>query len=144
MTLAQPVTVVFHDPTTQVSGPSHAYNADGTKLFVSSYDSITIFITAYNVSTASYDVSFSFRVLYGFTFSADGSSLYTVARSTDTVYQYSTGSTSTATFSYPSSVEWPSSTAPDAPASGETDVLVFLTDDGGTSYQGFQAGDAMA
>ena len=48
------------------------------------------------------------------------------------------------TLTYPSSVEWPSGTAPDAPASGETDVLVFLTDDGGTSYQGFQAGDAMS
>ena len=50
----------------------------------------------------------------------------------------------TVALTYPSSVEWPSGTAPDAPASGETDVLVFLTDDGGTSYQGFQAGDAMS
>jgi hypothetical protein len=50
----------------------------------------------------------------------------------------------TVTLTYPSSVEWPSGTAPDAPASGETDVLVFLTDDNGTSYQGFQAGDAMS
>ena len=50
----------------------------------------------------------------------------------------------TVTLTYPASVEWPSGTAPDAPASGETDVLVFLTDDGGTSYQGFQAGDAMS
>jgi len=50
----------------------------------------------------------------------------------------------TVALTYPASVEWPSGTAPDAPASGETDVLVFLTDDGGTSYQGFQAGDAMS
>ena len=50
----------------------------------------------------------------------------------------------TVALTYPSSVEWSSGAAPDAPASGETDVLVFLTDDGGTSYQGFQAGDAMS
>ena len=69
--------------------------------------------------------------------------MYVVGGTNDTVFQYSTGSTATATFSYPASVEWPSGTSPDAPAIGETDVLVFLTDDGGTSYQGFQAGGAM-
>ena len=145
---------ISYDPTTQVSGPSHlAYNADGTKLFVSSYGSSIIYqyslSTAYNVNTASYDsVSFSFTSqgtnAYGFTFSADGSSLYTATRSNDTIYQYTTQATATATFSYPASVEWTSGTAPDGPAIGETDVLVFLTDDGGTSYQGFQAGDAMS
>jgi len=50
----------------------------------------------------------------------------------------------TVALTYPASVKWPSGTAPDAPAINETDVLVFLTDDGGTSYQGFQAGGAMA
>ena len=60
------------------------------------------------------------------------------------VYQYTTGSTATATFTYPSSVKFPSGTAPAGPAIGETDVLVFYTDDGGTTYQGFRAGDAMA
>jgi hypothetical protein len=39
---------------------------------------------------------------------------------------------------------WAGGTAPDAPASGETDVLGFLTYDGGTSWYGFLAGDAMA
>ena len=39
---------------------------------------------------------------------------------------------------------WPGGTAPDAPASGETDVFVFYTVDGGTNWYGFQAGDALA
>jgi len=48
------------------------------------------------------------------------------------------------TLSWPASVEWPGGTAPDAPASGETDVFVFYTIDGGTTWYGFQAGDALA
>lgn len=50
----------------------------------------------------------------------------------------------THTLSWPASVDWPGGTAPDAPASGETDVFVFYTVDGGTNWYGFQAGDALA
>ena len=50
----------------------------------------------------------------------------------------------TRTITWPASVDWAAGTAPDAPASGETDVFVFFTIDGGTTYYGFQAGDAMA
>jgi len=50
----------------------------------------------------------------------------------------------THTLSWPASVDWPGGTAPDAPASGETDVFVFYTVDGGTTWYGFQAGDALA
>lgn len=49
----------------------------------------------------------------------------------------------THTISWPASVDWAGATAPDAPASGETDVLGFLTYDGGTTWYGFLAGDAM-
>jgi hypothetical protein len=45
---------------------------------------------------------------------------------------------------WPGSVDWPGATAPDAPASGEVDWYVFSTVDGGTTWYGFQAGDAMA
>jgi hypothetical protein len=48
------------------------------------------------------------------------------------------------TLTWPASVDWPGGTAPDAPASGETDVFVFYTTDGGTNWYGFQAGDALA
>jgi len=49
----------------------------------------------------------------------------------------------THTLTWPASVDWAGATAPDAPASGETDVLGFLTYDGGTTWYGFLAGDAM-
>ena len=50
----------------------------------------------------------------------------------------------TVTIAWPSSVEWPSGTAPAAPASGETDVYTFFTTDGGTTYYGNQVGDAVS
>ena len=49
----------------------------------------------------------------------------------------------THTVTYPASVDWAGATAPDAPASGETDVLGFITHDGGTTWYGFLAGDAL-
>lgn len=49
----------------------------------------------------------------------------------------------THTITWPASVDWADSTAPDAPASGETDVIGFITYDGGTTWYGFLAGDAM-
>ena len=48
------------------------------------------------------------------------------------------------TQTWPASVDWAGGTAPDATASGETDVFTFYTQDGGTTYYGFQAGNAMA
>ena len=48
------------------------------------------------------------------------------------------------TVTYPASVDWAGGTAPDAPASGETDLLVFWTRDGGTTWYGMLAIDAAA
>ena len=125
---------------------------EGTKVYVtgSSGDDINEYTlsTAWDISSASYVQNFSVSAQENFPqavfFKSDGSKMYVVGSGTDTIYQYSTGTSAPATFSYPSSVEWPSGTAPDAPAVGETDVLVFYTEDGGTTYYGFQAGDAMA
>ena len=44
---------------------------------------------------------------------------------------------------WPASVDWPAATAPTLTASG-TDVLVFTTCDGGTTWYGFVAGLALA
>jgi hypothetical protein len=48
----------------------------------------------------------------------------------------------THTITYPNTVDFAGATAPDAPASGETDVLVFTTVDGGTNWYGALAIDA--
>jgi hypothetical protein len=50
----------------------------------------------------------------------------------------------THTLTWPGTVDWAGGTAPDAPASGETNVLVFITYDGATTWYGFQAGSALA
>ena len=50
----------------------------------------------------------------------------------------------THTLTWPASVDWAGGTAPDAPASGEKDIYTFMTVDGGTTFYGFLAGDAMA
>ena len=50
----------------------------------------------------------------------------------------------TVTITWPASVDWAAGTAPDAPASGATNVYAFYTQDGGTTYYGFLAGGAMA
>ena len=50
----------------------------------------------------------------------------------------------THTLTWPASVDWAGGAAPSAPASGETNVLVFTTRTGGTTWYGFQAGGAMS
>ena len=50
----------------------------------------------------------------------------------------------TATITWPASVDWAGGSAPDAPASGATNVYSFFTTDYGTTYYGFLAGAAMA
>ena len=131
------------------------FSPEGSTMFLSGNSTDSIYkyslTSAWDLSTASYSGE-SFSVSSqetnpkGVTFSSDGAKMYVVGNATDTIYQYSTAAAAPApaTFTYPTSVEWPSGTAPDAPAVGETDVLVFYTEDGGTTYYGFQAGDAMA
>jgi hypothetical protein len=45
---------------------------------------------------------------------------------------------------WPASVVWSNGSAPNTTGSGEVDVFVFYTQDGGTTYYGFQAGDDMS
>lgn len=83
-----------------------------------------------------------------FSLSTTGNTTFTFSNppATGTAYgmtiQLTAGGTHTIT--WPTSVDWAGGTAPDAPASGETDILVFITRDGGTTWYGFLAGDAMA
>ena len=79
-----------------------AFNADGTKFIVVGRGTGAVYVyslsTAFDISTATYS-STSFSVLsqdsapYGITFSNDGSSMYIVGATNNTVFQYSTALT---------------------------------------------------
>jgi sugar lactone lactonase YvrE len=130
-----------------------SFKPDGTRMFVVGYDNDAVseylLSSAWDISTASYLQNFSVGAQQtqpqGLFFKADGLKMYVSGDNPDSIFQYTTGTGPTpATIAYPASVDWPSGTAPDAPADGETDVLVFYTQDGGTTYYGFQVGDSMA
>jgi sugar lactone lactonase YvrE len=125
------------------------FNSDGTKVFVVDYDDNDVhqysLSTAFDISTASYD-SIVFNPseggassCRGMTFADSGNKLYQLINTGTEVYQYNTATP--ATITYPSTLKWPSGTAPTSPAIGETDVLTFNTTDGGTTYQAVQAID---
>jgi 6-phosphogluconolactonase (cycloisomerase 2 family) len=148
-------------------------NTDGTKLFVVGFSSDNVYqynmSTAYDLSTASYaSISFSVAsqatVPKDLSFSTDGTKMYT--GSVGTVYQYTTGTTTysttfdcenanvfeteldantTVVFSNPpASVDWPAATAPTLTATASAvDQFVFYTYDGGTTWYGFTAGQAL-
>ena len=127
---------------------------DGTKMYVTGQNSDAIneydLSAAWDISTASYTQNFSVgtqdTVPASVFFKTDGTKMYMMGQSSDTVYQYSTASATPApaTFTYPASVKFPNAVPPTAPAVGETDVLTFCTDDGGTTYYGIQRGDDMS
>ena len=120
------------------------FKPDGTKMYVLGYSGYDVneydLSTAWDVTSASYLQNFSVSAQEtgptGLFFKPDGTKMYVIGLSGDAVWQYSTGFVGDATFTYPASVEWPAGTPPTAPADGETDLLTFLTQDGGTTYYG--------
>jgi sugar lactone lactonase YvrE len=129
------------------------FNNDGSKLFVSARSTVGIYqfslTTAYDLSTASYDsVSYNYGGQtsgpHDIYFKSDGSKLFVLNRDLNAINSYTTSASAPATVTYPSSVKWSGATTPDAPADGEKDLYVFVTTDGGTTYYGKQAGDALA
>jgi hypothetical protein len=157
---------------TQETSPTDVqFNADGTKMYIIGVvgDDVNEYTltTGFDVSTASYTQNFSVAsqetAPYGLAFSADGTKMFMVG-SGSTVYQYSSSSStlndSTAyamslkvvqdsgasgyTVTWPTSVDWPSATAPTLTATASAvDQFVFYTYDGGTTWYGFTAGQAL-
>jgi len=125
------------------------FKPDGTKMYVIGFtgDDVNEYdlSTAWDISTASYLQNFSIAAQetspQGIFFKPDGTKMYIIGQSGDAVWQYSTGFVGDATFTYPASVEWAAGTPPTSPADGETDLLTFLTQDGGTTYYGRLIGD---
>ena len=66
----------------------------------------------------------------------------TSGRSVAFILQLTAGGTHTIT--WPASVDWAGGTAPDAPASGETNIYVFWSRDGGTTWYGVLSSAAAA
>jgi 6-phosphogluconolactonase (cycloisomerase 2 family) len=158
----------------QDTGPVDVlFNNDGTKMFVGGSQNDSVYqyslSTAYDVSTASYDsVSLSTTSQAsnptGIAFNGDGTKLFVVGQTNNTVYQYTVGTStlndSTAyamslkvvqdsgasgfTVTWPTSVDWPAATAPTLTATASAvDQFVFYTYDGGTTWYGFTAGQAL-
>jgi sugar lactone lactonase YvrE len=130
-----------------------SFKPDGTRMYFVGEGSKDVheysLSTDWDVTSATLLSTFSVGAQDGspqsLVFKSDGSKMYIVGGVNDTVFQYSTGTApSPATITYPSSVEFPGGTSPAAPAVGETDLLTFYTTDGGTSYYGVQAGNALA
>ena len=146
-------TATYVDGTALTNGTNpHAtvFNDDGTKLFtVNNGDNSVLeysLTTAYDASTLSYVRSFSLSSQdtgpKGLFFKQDGYKMFVSGLQNDKVYQYSVATAPTITWS--SAIQWAGGTAPDSPALGEKDVYTFMTDDTGTSYIGFQSGDAFS
>ena len=135
--------VSFSIASQETSPMDMAFNSDGTKMYIVGSSSDTVFqyslSTAYDISTASYD-SVSFNVNTqdsnprSLVFNNNGTKMYIIGTTTDSIYQYSTRIDFTIT--WPTSIEWPDGTAPVSPSDGEKDLYTITTDDSGTTYKG--------
>ncbi len=125
------------------------FKPDGAKMYVIGFSGDDVneydLSTAWDVTSASYLQNFSVAAQetspQSIFFKPDGTKMYVIGTAGSAIWQYSTGFVGDATFTYPASVEWPSGTPPTAPADGETDLLRFLTLDGGSTYYGRVVGD---
>ena len=147
---AEPPVYGYFSVAAQETAPTGVFfKPDGLKMYVIGYlgDDVNEYdlSTAWDISTASYLQNFSIAAQetspQGIFFKPDGTKMYIIGQSGDAVWQYSTGFVGDATFTYPASVEWAAGTPPTSPADGDTDLLTFLTQDGGTTYYGRLIGD---
>lgn len=151
------------------------FTSDGTRMYITGNTSESVYeytlTTGFDVSTASYS-SNSFDVgtaeetaPRGVAFNSNGTKMFVVGPAGDDVNEYTTTTStlndSTAyamslkvvqdsgasgyTVTWPTSVDWPSATAPTLTATASAvDQFVFYTYDGGTTWYGFTAGQALA
>lgn len=124
------------------------FNSTGTKLYVydNGFGRVHTYTlgTAWDLSTASYDSSYLTAVaeITQIYVRENDLGFYGVKRGAGAILQYST--TTDATLTWPSSIEWAGGVAPAAPAVGETDVFTITTDDGGTTYTGVKTADNLS
>lgn len=130
-------------------GAALCFNTSGTKMFFIGGNSDTVFqyslSNPFDLSTATYDsVSFDLSTQdtapSGITFNADGTKMFISALVNDSIFQYSTETTTAPVITWPTNIRWAGGSAPSSPAAGETDQYIFFTYDGGTTYWGKQSG----
>jgi hypothetical protein len=149
------------------------FTSDGTKMYITGNTSESIYeytlTTGFDLSTASYssnslNVSSEETAPRGVAFNSNGTKMFLVGPASDAVNEYttefSTLNNSTAyamslkvvqdsgasgyTVTWPASVDWPAATAPTLTATASAvDQFVFYTYDGGTTWYGFTAGQAL-
>ena len=102
------------------------------------------FIEKVGTISGNADLDLSTGNVFSLSPASDVTFLFSNVGATEHSFVISITPSATVTLTYPDSVKWPSGTAPTAPADGETDILEFSTNDGGTVWYGTRAGDAMA
>jgi hypothetical protein len=139
----------FSVATQASSAQDVTFKPDGSLMYVIHGSSIH----EYSLSTA-WDVSSSSFVqtgtisedtnASGLALKSDGTKMFVIGNSSDSVYQYTFASSAPITITWDADIEWAGGTAPDSPAAGEKDLYTITTDDGGTTYFGVQSGDAFS
>jgi hypothetical protein len=128
------------------------FNADGSKMFIWSADgpndifeyelttpwrvntaTTTNFLYDFSAETGATDDKFSEAILAN-----SGTKMYILSDTNLKIYQYTTATSTPATFTYPASVKWPNNTTPDIPVEGESKVFSFYTDTGGAEYIAYE------
>ena len=137
------------------SGQSVSVNIANSNVaqWTSSYSSLQVPLYNYSIFYEDYDalsgtsVTVNTDTAQGFSLTLSGNTTFTFnsvasAWSYGFVLELSGHASSTYTVTWPTSVDWAGGTAPDAPAAGETDIYVFWTRDGGTTWYGVHSIDA--
>jgi hypothetical protein len=122
------------------------FRDDGLKMYVigalgddvNEYD----LSTAWDVSTASYRQNFSIASQDlnpgDVFFKPDGLKMYVIGNGSDSVFQYSTGSSTVNTITWSDNIQWAGGTAPSIDYNYSTDVLINFTTYDGNNWIGTQ------
>jgi len=140
----------FKSVTAEETEPFGIYlKPDGTKMYIVGVTSDTVYQYSlsipWDVSSASYEagkfksVTTEDTIPLGLFFKPDGTKMYIVGGSSDTVYQYNTTASITlSSLQWPETIEWEDGTTPTLPALTETALIELeaRTDYLGTNYIG--------
>lgn len=131
---------------------------DGTKLYLT-IDPSAEYIRIYDLSTAwdlttlstSYttvnpdNLGITLAYLNDIRFNDDGSKMYLGVFNSGVRQYTSTSTTGTSiTVTWPASINWPGGSAPDSPVSGQVNLYVLYTVDGGTNWYASLVGEDMS